>query len=180
MALAERKQDRLLYVCFYMLLNLSEDPSVERKMKKRNISVYLCKALERRSVDLLVLCVTFLKKLSVYRENKDAMKQCAVVDKLARFVPGQDVLLLATLRLLLNLSFDEDMKIHGGEGADPARVVDLMKNPHFQHVSMALLCHVSVDPEPAACSRTHPRRMLWTSSCRWRTCTTPRSSSRSP
>ena len=63
-------------------------------------------ALERRSVDLLVLCVTFLK-LSVYRENKDAMKQCAVVDKLARFVPGQDVLLLATLRLLLNLSFGE-------------------------------------------------------------------------
>ena len=119
LALAERKQDRLLYVCFYMLLNLSEDPSVERKMKKRNISVYLCKALERRSVDLLVLCVTFLKKLSVYRENKDAMKQCAVVDKLARFVPGQDVLLLATLRLLLN-PFDEDMRNHG-EGADPAR-----------------------------------------------------------
>ena len=26
------------------------------------------------------------------------------------------------------------------------RVVDLMKNPHFQHVSMALLYHVSVDP----------------------------------
>ena len=146
LALAERKQDRLLYVCFYMLLNLSEDPSVERKMKKRNISVYLCKALERRSVDLLVLCVTFLKKLSVYRENKDAMKQCAVVDKLARFVPGQDVLLLATLRLLLNLSFDEDMRKSMVERALIPRVVDLMKNPHFQHVSMALLYHVSVDP----------------------------------
>ena len=82
----------------------------------------------------------------MYRENKDAMKQCAVVDKLARFVPGQDVLLLATLRLLLNLSFDEDMRKSMVERALIPRVVDLMKNPHFQHVSMALLYHVSVDP----------------------------------
>ena len=110
LATAERKQDRLLYVCFYMLLNLSEDPSVERKMKKRNISAYLCKMLERQSVDLLVLSVTFLKKLSICTENKDAMKEANVVDKLARFVPGPDVLLLVTLRLLLNLSFDEDLR----------------------------------------------------------------------
>ena len=68
----ERKQD-VLYVCFYMLLNLSEDPSVERKMKKRNIGAYLCRVLERRSVDLLVLATTFLKKLSVTRENVDQM-----------------------------------------------------------------------------------------------------------
>lgn len=30
-----QKQDRLLYLCFYMLLNLSEDVGVERKMKKK-------------------------------------------------------------------------------------------------------------------------------------------------
>lgn len=30
-----QKQDRLLYICFYMLLNLSEDVEVERKMKKK-------------------------------------------------------------------------------------------------------------------------------------------------
>ena len=82
----------------------------ERKMKKRNITVYLVKMLERRSVDLLVLCVTFLKKLSIYRENKDKMLECNIIDKLARFVPGQDVLLLVTLRLLLNLSFDPTLR----------------------------------------------------------------------
>ena len=145
LATAERKQDRLLYVCFYMLLNLSEDPSVERKMKKRNISAYLCKMLERRSVDLLVLSVTFLKKLSIYRENKDAMKEANVVDKLARFVPGPDVLLLVTLRLLLNLSFDEDLRAKMVARNLVPRVVELMKNPHFQHVSMALLYHLSMD-----------------------------------
>lgn len=30
-----QKQDRLLYLCFYMLLNLAEDSGVERKMKKK-------------------------------------------------------------------------------------------------------------------------------------------------
>jgi len=31
-------------------------------------------------------------------ENKDKMVECHIVEKLARFVPGQDVLLLVTLR----------------------------------------------------------------------------------
>ena len=39
LALAEAKQDRLLYVCFYMLLNLSEDPSVEEDEEAEHIGV---------------------------------------------------------------------------------------------------------------------------------------------
>lgn len=31
--------------------------------------------------------VVFLKKLSVYRENKDAMRECGITDKLAALVP---------------------------------------------------------------------------------------------
>ena len=33
-----QKQDRLLYLCFYLLLNLAEDVGVEKKMKKKVIS----------------------------------------------------------------------------------------------------------------------------------------------
>ena len=40
-------QDRLLYLCFYLLLNLAEDVGVEKKMKKKNIVVYLVKMLDR-------------------------------------------------------------------------------------------------------------------------------------
>lgn len=68
-----QKQDRLLYLCFYMLLNLAEDVAVERKMKKKNIVAHLVKMLDRSNVELLILAVTFLKKLSIYKENKDAM-----------------------------------------------------------------------------------------------------------
>lgn len=32
---AVQKQDRLLYLCAYLLLNLSEDAEIERKMQKK-------------------------------------------------------------------------------------------------------------------------------------------------
>ena len=30
-----RKQEKLLYVCFHVLLNLAEEPAIEKKMAKR-------------------------------------------------------------------------------------------------------------------------------------------------
>mmetsp|Transcript_31985 Transcript_31985/g.38691 ORF Transcript_31985/g.38691 Transcript_31985/m.38691 type:complete len:802 (+) Transcript_31985:194-2599(+) len=144
---ATRKQDKLLYVCLYLLLNLAEDVNIERKMKKRNIVVYLVKVLDRRNVELLILSVTFLKKLSIYKENKDRMMECKVIDKLAKFVPvpSSDVLQNATLRLLLNLSFDSHMRDDMVKNGLIQKVVELMKNPLFQNVSMALLYHISMD-----------------------------------
>ena len=32
---ATQKQDKLLYLCAYLLLNLAEDPEIERKMQKK-------------------------------------------------------------------------------------------------------------------------------------------------
>mmetsp|Transcript_22516 Transcript_22516/g.76554 ORF Transcript_22516/g.76554 Transcript_22516/m.76554 type:complete len:799 (+) Transcript_22516:38-2434(+) len=146
LTVAQRKQEKLLYVCFYLLLNIAEDVNIERKMKKRNITVYLCKMLDRKNVDLLILCTTFLKKLSIYKENKDMMVECNIVEKLARFVPvDNEILLLCVLRLLHNLSFDPDLRdVMVRCGLIP-KVVELIKEPHFQHVSMALLYHISMD-----------------------------------
>ena len=50
-----QKQDRLLYMSFYLLLNLAEDVTIERKMKKKNIVLYLVKMLDRANVELLIL-----------------------------------------------------------------------------------------------------------------------------
>ncbi|EFJ41855.1 hypothetical protein VOLCADRAFT_77409 [Volvox carteri f. nagariensis] len=141
-----QKQDRLLYIAFYMLLNLSEDIEVERKMKKKNIVVYLVKMLERSNVELLILATTFLKKLSIYKENKETMASCKIVEKLMKFVPVlNDVLLMSVLRLLHNLSFDntlrDDMVKHG---LIP-KAVELMSVPRFQPVVLGLLYHISME-----------------------------------
>lgn len=74
----EKKQNRLLHrkaylVAFNILLNLAEDLTIERKMKKRKIVSYLVKMLDRDSVQLLLVALTFLKKLSIFGENKNEM-----------------------------------------------------------------------------------------------------------
>ena len=42
-------------------------------MRRRGAVLLLCRCLERESPDLLLLVVTFLKKLSIYVENKDEL-----------------------------------------------------------------------------------------------------------
>lgn len=57
----------------YLLLNLAEDTRTELKMRNKNIVVLLVKVLERDDEELLVLVVSFLKKLSIFLENKNDM-----------------------------------------------------------------------------------------------------------
>jgi len=60
-------------VAFYLLLNLAEDLKVELKMRNKAIIIQLIHALDRDNNDLLILVVSFLKKLSVFVENKNDM-----------------------------------------------------------------------------------------------------------
>lgn len=84
-----RKQDQLLFACFYTLMNLAEDMSIEVKMVKREIVKYLIILVERQTPELQLLAVTFLKKLSVFRENKEQMviMADALISKLLPFIP---------------------------------------------------------------------------------------------
>jgi len=141
-----QKQDRLLYLCFYMLLNLAEDVGVEKKMKKKNVVVYLVKMLDRSNVELLILGTTFLKKLSIYKENKEKMAECRIVEKLAKFVPVRnDVLLMSVLRLLHNLSFDVQLRDDMVRCGLIPKCVELMGVPRFQPVVLGLLYHISME-----------------------------------
>ena len=57
----------------YLLLNLAEDVAVELKMVNKGMPTMLMSLLDRRTPELLIMAVTFLKKLSIYRENLDEM-----------------------------------------------------------------------------------------------------------
>lgn len=63
----------ILLVLSYLLLNLAEDAKVEMKMKNKRIVYMLVQLLPRENVDLLILVVSFLKKLSIFVENKTEM-----------------------------------------------------------------------------------------------------------
>lgn len=60
-------------VCLYLLLNLAETPAVEQKMRNKGIIKQLVQLISRENQELLILVVSFLKKLSIYAVNKDDM-----------------------------------------------------------------------------------------------------------
>jgi len=60
-------------VALCLLLNLAEDPRTELKMRNKNIVHTLVKILDRDDEKLLVVVVSFLKKLSIFLENKNDM-----------------------------------------------------------------------------------------------------------
>ena len=62
-----------LIVSYYLLLNLAEDLKVEIKMRNKTIITMLIRTLERDNFELLILVVSFLKKLSIFFENKNDM-----------------------------------------------------------------------------------------------------------
>ncbi|KAB7501870.1 Kinesin-associated protein 3 [Armadillidium nasatum] len=140
------KQDQVLRVCTYLLLNIAEDVKVEEKMRRKNIVGLLVKMLERESNDLLLLVVSFLKKLSVYVENKDDMADLNIIEKLNRLIPNKnDDLLNVTLRLLLNLSFDANLRNKMIKVGLLSKLVAIMGEERHQQAVLAVLYHLSVD-----------------------------------
>ena len=65
--------DGVVVVSFYLLLNLAEDLKVEMKMKNKGVIKMLVSTLDRKNFELLILVVSFLKKLSIFIENKNEM-----------------------------------------------------------------------------------------------------------
>lgn len=43
--------------------------------------------LDRNNPDLLFIVLNFLKKLSIFGENKAEMKDHGIIEKLSRFIP---------------------------------------------------------------------------------------------
>ena len=78
-----------LSVCTHTLLNLAEDVEIERRMTKIGIVSHLLDLLERPNVDLQILAMTFLKKLSIVEENVASMGK-DIVPKLCKLVPHEN------------------------------------------------------------------------------------------
>ncbi len=53
----------------------------------QNLLSYLVVMLSRANVELLVLVTTFLRKLSIYEENKQRMEEAGLIQRLAVLVP---------------------------------------------------------------------------------------------
>ncbi|KAJ8601343.1 hypothetical protein CTAYLR_009369 [Chrysophaeum taylorii] len=144
----QRKQDKLLYVCLQVLLNLAEDTAVEHKMVRKNLTEHMSRIFAHStSVPLLTLTASFLKKLSLFEENKDRMAKAGLVSRMARFIScSSSGLVIALLRLLFNLSFDPALRdLMVKNSLIPKLVTALKDNHKYREVSLRVLYHLSVD-----------------------------------
>lgn len=141
----EQRQDKLLFAAFCVLMNFAEDIAVERKIVKKGVIQMLCAMLTRSSVDLLVLTTTFLKKLSVFEENKAVMTD--TIPLLIRLLTcNADAVILSTLRLLFNLSFDPAMRDKMLRHGMLPKLVQLLKsNTRLRGRILKLMYHFSVE-----------------------------------
>uniref|UniRef100_A0A3Q3K3R5 Kinesin-associated protein 3b n=1 Tax=Monopterus albus TaxID=43700 RepID=A0A3Q3K3R5_MONAL len=111
--------------------------------RPKNIVHMLVKLLDREDEELLLVVVSFLKKLSIFLENKNDMAEAFAVEKLAQLVPCEhEELLSTTLRLLLNLSFDMSLRSQMVRTGLIPKLSSLLGN---QQLSMCILYHISMD-----------------------------------
>lgn len=144
LAVMVKKQEKVLFVAFHLLLNLAEDLQIERKMKNRMIISQLMSMLDRNNPDLLFIVLNFLKKLSIFGENKTEMKERGLASKLTRFIPCNNQLLLQiALRLLFNLSFDAEIRMQINDAGLIPKLVEILKAPGFRALILKLLYHLS-------------------------------------
>jgi len=140
------RQNKLLHVALMALLDVAEEISTERKMVNRKIPLLLVQLLDRNNDELLLVALQFIKKLSVFEENKDAMATNETLQRLVQLAGHQNVrIALLALRILYNFSFDEDIRSALIELNIVKLLVDLLRNPPFRHIVLRLLYHFSMN-----------------------------------
>ena len=146
--LLARRQEKLLFPALYLLLNLSEHVHTEKALCRRGIVGYLVPLLERPFPDLLMLVTVFLRKLSVFDENVNAMAELGAVQRLVKLLPlppAQEVLARSTIRLLYNLSFDRELAATMAGAGLVANVAGYLAVGSMRGSVMRLLAKLSSD-----------------------------------
>lgn len=121
---------------------------VERKMRKKNVIGMLIKTLDRTNIDLLILVIAFLKKLSIFRENKDLMAEESIIEKIPRLLQSNNAdLILSTLKLLFNLSFDAKLRAKMIRVGLLPKLIKLLGQSDIKNktIILGLLYHASMD-----------------------------------
>lgn len=142
-----KRQEQLLRVAFYMLLNIADNIKVEEKMHKKDIVGLLIGAMERHSnIDLLILIVSFLQKLSIFIENKNSMASRGIVEKLAPLMDSSNAdLVNVTLKLLFNLTFDTKLRNKMIKLGLLPKFIQFTSDDKHINLAMKILYHLSMD-----------------------------------
>lgn len=154
------KQEHLLYISYYILLNLAENTTVQVQLIEKQLLRRLLEEFRRQDSrsrirgtdikmtdDLLQLVVIFLKTLSIFEENVRDMGRMGAVRRLQELYSStsHEDLRDEILQLLFNLSFDKKQRQLCTNNAFLAHVVEALKKPVTRHNATKLLYHITLD-----------------------------------
>ena len=106
-----RKQDRIMYLSFLILLRLASELRVEYKMVKKDIVTLILNNIDRKNLNLLYVLLCFLKKLSIFAQNKDVMVKNNALEKLMKlFEIDKPEIRKLVFEIIYNLSFDKKFR----------------------------------------------------------------------
>ena len=117
-------------------------------MIKRDIIANLISMLDRPTIDLVSLIVTFLKKLCIFEENKNEMlKQGeSLIAKLVKLIPSDNQELQELVfRFLLNLSHDPRFRAFMVKSGLLGKLVGLFENGTLTELVIPLIYQLSLD-----------------------------------
>jgi len=154
-----QRQERLLFVCFYILLNLAEDPSIEKKLVHANIIPKLLTCLMRENPSseylpsLKFLVLTFLKRLSVVHDNQVALLESQLAPYCCELIasasmtasPAMEPIIVTALRTFLNLSFNPEFRDYLISRPNLTALVNTLKVPAISTAAVRVLYILSMD-----------------------------------
>ncbi|KAI9328528.1 kinesin-associated protein-domain-containing protein [Obelidium mucronatum] len=120
--------------------------SIEVKMVKRHIVQYLLTILDRETPELLVLTITFLKKLSVFKENKDELVHVRT-DWFCLISGLKSENHRLSLKLLLNLSHDKEFRTTMVRNGCLSKISELLSSKTHVILTLQLLYQISIDDQ---------------------------------
>jgi len=99
-------------------------------MVKRKLLNYLVLLLDRKSTNLEILVLAFLKKLAVIEENSMFLAENCAVEKVAGLIPcSSEAVTNMSSRLLFNVSFQKDARLQIVQAGLLPRLSTLLKEP---------------------------------------------------
>ncbi|KAI2808701.1 Kinesin-associated protein 3, partial [Blomia tropicalis] len=153
-----KKQNILFKYALYILMNISEDLKLEFKIINKEIISLLVKLLERNNQDLLLIIVIYLKKLSVFIENKNQMKELSVLKYLtALLFVDNELLIFNTLKLMYNLMIDREIRISFIRNSSLSKLISFFGKGSYMPVIVSIFYLISCEAKYVVIFANYPQ-----------------------
>lgn len=153
-----KKQNLYFRYSLYILLNISEDLKLEYKIVKKGIISILVKLLERNSEELLFISVIYLKKLSIFIENKIQMKESSLMKNLTQILYlDNEILVYNTLKLIYNLIIDKDIRVYFIRSGNIAKLVSFFSKGNYGSVIVSIFYLICCESKHILLFKSYPQ-----------------------